>query len=229
MGRLVSAAQKLTIDFDGDGVIDQWGFGGLNWGAFAGRIGAVTLDVERHKSTYSTPLVIKSITFCRDLIYRYKVHPPPSVRVDETESFSTGKLSMTIAGAWNLRMFNRSEYRWDIAPIPMDTKDRKRRGGGGGVGHCICAQTRHPNEAWRLVRFLSGDSGQRALARSGTSVPVLKRAAYSEDFMAPFDRPAKSSYHVIFDNFVQDPIPPTYCRGYLEYTRRSTEIHGVAS
>jgi len=221
---LVETAKKLTIDFNGDGVVDQWGYGGLNYRGFLHAIGGHTLDMERHRSTMSTPPVIKSIRFCQDLIYKYKVHPPPAIQVDETESFTTGKISMTVAGVWNIRSYNRSEHLWDIAPIPADVKGRPHYTSAGGVAHCIYAGTVHPKEAWRLVKFLSSDTSQRELARSGTSVPVLKRAAFSDDFLAPFDRPPKSSYHVIFDIFQGPASPDAYSKGYLEYHRHMEEI-----
>jgi multiple sugar transport system substrate-binding protein len=223
---LVTAAKKLTIDFDGDGVIDQWGYTGLNFNSFGGSIGADFLDYDAHKSTYSSPLALKAITFCHDLIYKYKVHAPPRVRVDQEQTFVTGKASMTVEGIWNIRSYCRSDYKWDIAPIPLDIKGRVRRPAGGGVGHSIFARSPHPKEAWRLVKFLSGPVGQRALAKSGTSIPVLKSAAYSKDFLAGYDRPPQSSYHVIFDCFAPTAVdrPRMYAKGYLEYTRHSTAI-----
>lgn len=225
---LIAAARKLTIDFNGDGVIDQWGYGGTDYGAFAGAIGAMPLDREHHKSNFSSPDMVKVITFCQDLIYRYKVHPPPVVQISETESFVTGKISMTVAGVWNIRSYNRSDCRWDIAPVPTDTRDRKRYAPSGGVGHCISSRTTHPAEAWKLVKFLCSDRGQLALARSGTSVPVLKRAAMSADFLAGFDRPPRSSIPIIFHVFDGPPSPRGFGRGYLEYTRRITEVLDLA-
>ena len=221
---LVQAAKKLTIDFDGDGVIDQWGYGGLNYAAFSYAIGGITLDAEHHKSTFSSPLMVKSIQFCQDLIYKYHVHPPPAILVDETESFTTGKISMTVAGVWNIRSYNRSECLWEVAPIPLDMKGRKRYAAGGGVAHCIYSRTAHPKEAWRLVKFLSAETSQRELARSGTSVPVLIKAAYSDDFLAPYACPPKSSYHVIFDSITGPALPNMFSRGFLEITRDTQDI-----
>jgi multiple sugar transport system substrate-binding protein len=168
--------------------------------------------------------MLKAITYCRDLIYRHKVHPPPVVRIDETESFITGKISMTVAGVWNIRSYNRSESQWDIARVPVDVKGRPHHAWAAGMGHCIYAQTRYPEKAWRLVKFLSSHTGQRALARSGTSVPVLRSAAFSEDFLAPFDRPPRSSYHVIFDSLSGPPSPGKHSKGYIEYTRKRSNI-----
>ncbi|HUW55109.1 MAG TPA: sugar ABC transporter substrate-binding protein [Planctomycetota bacterium] len=221
---LLRAAKVLTIDFDGDGFTDQWGYGGLEYSRMARVIGGNTMDLERHKSTYSTPLVIKTIAFLQDLIYKHKVHPPPTIRIHETESFVTGKVSMMVSGVWNIRQYNTSEYLWDIAPIPVDVPDRKRTMSGGGVAHCIYRKTRNKKDAWKLVKFLSSDLSQRELGRSGTSVPVLKAAAFSEDFLAPFDCPRKESYNAIWETFKGPRAPGTYSKGYLVYTRHAQNI-----
>ena len=225
---LVEAAKKLTIDFNNDGVIDQWGYAGLTYGHFAGAIGAESLDLKARKSLYQSPLMLKAVTFCQDLIYKYKVHPQPRIQIDETDSFVTGKASMMIAGVWSVRSFSRSHSRWDVAPIPVDIKGRKRKVAGSGVAHSIFARTKHPKEAWRLVKFLSGDSGQRALARSGTSVPVLKSAALSDDFLAGFDRPSKNGRSIIVRTLENASSPEQFAKGYLEYTRKITDtLDGV--
>ena len=144
-------------------------------------------------------IIVDAIRFCRDLIYKHKVSPPPDVQI-EGEAFTTGKASMTIGGTWNTRRFNRSRTLWNMAGIPTDTKGRSRTTAGGGMGHCIYARTTHPQEAWTLVKFLNSEVSQRGLAKSGMSVPVLKKAALSEDFLAPFDRPPKETYPLIFRN-----------------------------
>ena len=216
---LVAAARKLTIDFDNDGVIDQWGYGGLQYAHFARIIGGAPLDVQNRRSNYSSERVVKAVRFCHDLIHKYRVHPPVTIQVYETGAFVTGKVSMTVSGIWNVRSHGASECLWDIAPIPLDRPGRERAMLGGGVAHSIFAGTDHPEEAWKLVKFLSSEISQRELGKSGTSVPVLKSAARSEDFLAPFDRPRKESYHYIFDSFKGKRSPGGYLKGYHEYTR----------
>lgn len=226
---LVRTAKKLTIDFDGDGIIDQWGYASLEYRAFAATIGGELLDVERRKSTYGgngddEKRVLKAIRFCQDLIYKHKVHPPPAIQIDETETFITGKASMMVSGIWNVRSYNNSEYLWDITLIPVDKSDRQRHMADGGVAHCIYSGSRHKDEAWKLVKFLSSELSQRELARSGTSVPVLRKAALSEDFLAPFDRPQEASYQLIFKNLVSPRCRRRAPKGYQEYTRKARDI-----
>ena len=224
---LVAAAKKLTIDRNGDGMIDQWGYFGLEYDGFARTNGGKSMDVVNRKSTWSTPEFIEAIRFCQDLIYKHKVAPSPDLQV-EGQAFTTGKASMTVSGVWNIRKFNKSRYLWDMTSIPTDTRDRKRITAGGGMGHCIYAGTKHPKEAWMLVKFLSSEKSQRELAKSGTSVPVLKSAAKSEDFLAPFDRPPKKTYPLIFENLMGEQHVPTHTRGYLEYSEKARDIiHGV--
>ena len=217
---LLKAAQKLTIDFDGDGVIDQWGFFGAQPGALAAVNGGEMVDAANRVSTYSPrpgdTAMFDAVTFCSDLIHKYKVVPPPAAQL-EGDAFVTGKASMIIEGVWEIRNFNRSKSLWDIVPIPTDVKGRVRGSDAAGTGHCIYSRTKAPEAAWRLVKFLSGETSQRALARSGTSVPALKKAAFSQDFLAPYDRPPKASFPLIFKSLESGPFKQRYTKGYLEY------------
>jgi multiple sugar transport system substrate-binding protein len=214
----VAAAKKLTIDFDGDGTIDRWGLAGLNYGSLAGTNGARRMDVENLRSTASSdPEYVGAIRFCYDLIYKYKVTPPPSIQL-ESDAFTTGKAAMAVNGVWEICRYNHSKYLWGIARVPTRERGGHRMSSAGGMGHAIYAKTQHLDAAWRLVKFLSGEISQRELGKSGTSVPVLKKAAFSEDFLSPFDRPPKESYEVIFKSLSGDYVPSQYTRGYIEYT-----------
>lgn len=221
------AARKLTIDFDNDGIIDQWGSGGASWSTLSSAIGGRLVDpVTRTSNFMPRPgkmQLYDAIVFCRDLIHKYKCAPPPEVGMEEY-AFVTGKVSMIIEGAWEFRNYNRAKHLWDIAMVPLQHKTSTRTKAGGGVAHVIYSGAKHPDAAWKLVRFLSGERSQRALGRSGTSIPVLKSAAFSEDFMAPFDRPARSSFNVIWDNLGRSEFVPRFSRGYLEYMKLTRQL-----
>jgi len=223
---LADAARKLTIDFDNDGIMDQWGCQGANWSTLASAIGGEVIDPVTRKSNFTprpgSSQLYDAIVFNLDLLYKYKCAPPPEVGIEEY-AFVTGKVSMVIEGAWEIRNYNRSKNLWDISLVPLQYKNSRRTTGGGGVAHVIYSGTKSPDAAWRLVRFLSGEISQRALGRSGTSIPVLKSAAYSDDFLADFDRPPKSSYSVIYKNLLGSEFIPTYSRGYLEYMKYSRQ------
>ncbi len=224
---MAEAAQKLTIDFDGDGIIDQWGCQGANWSTIMSAVGGQLIDPQTRRSNFTpTPgrsQIFDAITFNLELVNKYKCSPPPEVGIEEY-AFVTGKVSMVIEGVWEIRNYNRSKCLWDLTMVPLQSKDSVRTVRPGGVAHVIYSGTKHPEAAWRLVRFLSGETSQRSLARSGTSVPVLKAAAYSDDFLAGLDRPSKESYKYIYRNLESTGFVPRLTRGYLEYMRLSRQV-----
>ena len=94
---LAAVAQKLTIDFDKDGVTDQWGFVGLDYGHLAGIIGGRKWDASERRSNFSSPEVVAAVRFCQDLIYKYRAHPPVTLRLEDTGPFSSSKTATSRA------------------------------------------------------------------------------------------------------------------------------------
>ena len=82
---------------------------------------------------------------------------------------------------------DRGGFGWDFAPMPRGTVDANIV---LTVSWSISSQSRHPQEAWSLVRFLSGERTQRSLARLGLAIPTIRAAAESEDFADPTQEPA---------------------------------------
>ncbi len=78
-------------------------------------------------------------------------------------------------------------FSWDFAALP--------RGSAQSnivltVSWSISRQSKHPREAWQLVRFLSGEKNQRALATLGLAIPTIRAAAQSTAFDDPAQEPA---------------------------------------
>ncbi len=78
-------------------------------------------------------------------------------------------------------------FGWDFAPLPRGSVDSNIV---LTVSWSISSQTKHPDESWRLVKFLSGEKTQRSLARLGIAIPTIRAAAESEDFSDPKQEPA---------------------------------------
>jgi len=52
----------------------------------------------------------------------------------------------------------------------------------GGTGYGILKSTKYPDEAWEVLKALSGDDGQIMLAESGLAQPANKKIAEGEHF-----------------------------------------------
>jgi hypothetical protein len=60
----------------------------------------------------------------------------------------------------------------------------------------ISSTSKHPDEAFTLLKFLCGPEGQVLTARSGLAVPCTKSVAESDDFLQPGQRPANARLFV---------------------------------
>ena len=49
----------------------------------------------------------------------------------------------------------------------------------------MSAETKHPDEAFELMKFLCGGEGAVLQSRLGLAIPPLQSVAYSKDFLAP--------------------------------------------
>ncbi|MSQ89974.1 MAG: extracellular solute-binding protein [Phycisphaerales bacterium] len=78
-------------------------------------------------------------------------------------------------------------FEWDFAPLPRGEVESNIV---LTVSWSISSESKHPEEAWKLVRFLSGEQNQRALAQLGLAIPTIRRAAESESFADPTQAPA---------------------------------------
>ena len=83
-----------------------------------------------------------------------------------TETFTSGLVAMVEDGSWALReILDKARFRVGLAPMPAGPAGRVSLATfTDGFG--IYARTRHPAEAWELVKFLIGPDYGRAMARA---------------------------------------------------------------
>ncbi|MDD5067720.1 MAG: extracellular solute-binding protein, partial [bacterium] len=99
-----------------------------------------------------------------------------------------GKLAMMRSGIWETPRFrNIKSFDWDVAMFPKGPV--KRAFGSGGSGYCIVRTTKHPEEAWEVLKALSGDYGQEMLARGGLAQPANMRIAGGEYWAKSPEKP----------------------------------------
>jgi len=96
--------------------------------------------------------------------------------------FSSGKVAMYNTGIWNASFFNKiKDFDWDIALFPKYPGADHSRFATGGSGWGILKTTRHPEEAWEVVKLMGGEPIQTRLAGTGNFQPALMRLARSKD------------------------------------------------
>ena len=192
----LDTAKKLTKDHNSDGKIDQWGLwfpSGVEdgWNNFVWQNGGSFLNREKTKSMLDSPEAVEAIQFVKDLYWKHKATTSPSMNAASlsatADPFMSGKIGMRIAGAWMTPSYRKiKDFDWDVAPLP---KGKKRAASANGLAHSICEKTKHPEEAWKFVKFLSSPPAQEIYAKTGRAIPILKKMANSEVYLNPELKP----------------------------------------
>ena len=179
LDEFLHAAKELTIDRDGDGRIDQYGFRGVlpeaMWGAQF-----VALDGSR--AMCNAPEMVQWANFMLDLRYKWKVAPPPPTDVPETEEmltyiiFRQGKAAMIRQQTFNISHLREkcAEVDWDVVSNPI-VPDRPRAHWASSAAFLVAADTKHPDEAWLFAKHLLGDRFQMVM--TSESLPSNRRVA----------------------------------------------------
>ena len=179
-------AKALTRDTDGDGKIDVWGSGGIFWIQYIYCSGGTLVDdpLNPKRCTIDSPETVEAIQWLADLSLVHRVAPSTAQLVSENydDLFVSGKIAMNVTGHWLVPKYREIQsFRWDVAAVPTGK-------GGKAVlnfGSCysIPAGTRHPEEAWRLLKYYSSFEVGRRLAEFGYFTPSNIKVAYSDAFL----------------------------------------------
>jgi len=189
---LLALAKKLTKK-DSAGIVSQYGFSpGWFWPNFVFDFGTGWVDNVKKPTRFvlSSAGDKAGLKFYHDLMWVHGVSPKPG-STDQTGSdlFMTGRTAMYSSGIWETPQFRTiTAFDWDVVMFPK-TPGGKRGFMGGGSGYGIYSGTKHPKEAWEVVKCLAGDAGQIIGAESGLAQPAKMSLARGEHFSLDGQKP----------------------------------------
>ena len=192
----LQAAIELTHDVDGDGVTDEFGASFAKWQdgyySWIFQNGGSVLSQDGRQATFDDPEVVETVRFLEQLTRRDRVIPtdvnkPQAAGID---LFEANRLAMHgPTGSFYIPTYRESEkVDWDIASVPSGPSGRGTITAPVAFG--VTSQSKHPADAYRLVRFLCGPEGQMILAQSGLFPPARREVAFSDEFLKAPGRPA---------------------------------------
>jgi multiple sugar transport system substrate-binding protein len=123
--------------------------------------------------------------FLRDLIFKDHVAPKSKefTGMGGSVMFMTGRVGMVLDGVWALPFMRQTEIDWDVNFVPRGPSGRFSRGTWDGVA--MYRKSQHKQEAWRFIRFITGERGQHYVAETGRAIPPRKSQANSPAFTRP--------------------------------------------
>ncbi|WP_053371863.1 ABC transporter substrate-binding protein [Paenibacillus sp. FJAT-27812] len=188
--KMVEVAKKLTVTSNNPEEA-QWGLD-FNWGPrdmyptyFGGGVYPpetfTTGGGRPAKVDFSSPASINAYQRLSDLMYKDKVSIDPiNAKVLSGQggnAFSTGKVAMSVGGAWILAGSNDYSFKVGVAAIPSAGNDKVR-----DVLYVdplfILKDSKHPKEALEWIEYqLTKDVQEKAVALSGGTPPSNSEAA----------------------------------------------------
>lgn len=195
--QFVETAQKLTLDQKGHNALDpdfdpkaikQFGVTMPLWAYMNGVVsnGGQFINEDGTEFKLSDPEAAEAIQQWADLINKYHVAPSPTQSKNlpsGATALQSRKVAMTMDGQWSLVDLGAASKKLNfgvgVAPV-MKNKATMTL----GEPIVIFKDTKHPEEAWMLYKWMMNPENTLELQTSGLWMPVLKKWYENEDLVS---------------------------------------------
>jgi multiple sugar transport system substrate-binding protein len=128
------------------------------------------------------------------------------------QEFARGSFAMYVTGPWNLsefaaRMPDSLKDAWDTAPMPGPTGPASGLSTAGGSSLVIFKSSKHQEEAWRWIAFLSKPESQRQFFHDSGDLPA-RREAWEDSTLA--GNPRALAFRTQFERVAPTPLVPEW-------------------
>lgn len=229
-------SKKLTIDKDGDGKIDQYGFyvpaypgSGplsiwmvLQWSPYLWQAGGDIIDSAQTKVLFNSEAGVKALTLWKEI---YDDLNFSNYSFTHDVGLASGSLSMIMDGPWDLPTFRRMKnIDWAVASLPEGPDGRATYIAGESLA--IFRQSNNPDAAWTFVKWVTQPQIQAMFSMSSGYLPVRKSVLSRDDYKAFLEsdhamksfieqieiarqRPTIEKYYVNINQFIAEAIEQT--------------------
>jgi multiple sugar transport system substrate-binding protein len=175
-------SKKLTLDYNHDGRIDQYGFGetpelsrqAYKIKAFGGQV----VDENGYAAFASQP----GLQGLQLVIDQYQQDRSSAQKSDVgtnsgSEMFGQSKVAMVIEGNWAIRYLSETFPQLEFAIAEVPTINQQKGTMVYTVAYVMNKQAKHKAEAWELISYLTGKEGMEKWTGTGFTLPTRKSVA----------------------------------------------------
>ncbi|MBO7349011.1 MAG: sugar ABC transporter substrate-binding protein [Spirochaetales bacterium] len=218
----VKAAKALTIDKNGDGEIDQWGYYG--YGRYAEAQAWVIANngtLINNKMRFEPDKnALEALHFFTDLVLKDKVAPMPKdmTAMKYNNIFPNALCAMFVDGGWQVNDFRSKigdKFRWGVTRVPNGPSAKETWTFGWPDSYVLSPTTAHPDEAWDFVKFAAG-GGLSADQVMGGKLSAYKAIVESPEFVDMTQQPYGDME--LFREHANDKFMTTYTKSWSEWT-----------
>lgn len=209
--------KKLTKDKNNDGRTDQFGAWLYYWGDVAHQNGGSVLSPNGKECWIDRPEFYEAIQFWANLSLKYHVAPIPSEAGGFGGDLFQNEICATaITGPWAFAAYKKNlKFRYDIVNLPRGKAGNKDE--LLGLPIAISRYTKHPEEAYELLKFLTySPEAQSLQAKLGIAMPSRKDLAMSDVFTGQTIMPK----HI--DLYMKSMMEHTYAPPMFPFNRQVT-------
>ncbi|MGE5591508.1 MAG: ABC transporter substrate-binding protein [Bacillota bacterium] len=157
---------------------------------FVWMAGGTPISADKTNITINSPEAVTALDYYTGLITKDKVAATPKDLGAEWagDAFAKGTAAMALEGHWMLPFLNEKKvaFSWGVAELPAGPKARSNF--VFTVSYSISARSKHPEEAFKLVNFLTSPESQKKVAELGLELPSRKSVATPEFLAAKPER-----------------------------------------
>ncbi len=183
---LVKAAQQLTVRQGSD--TTQWGYAvntwtGENFNGHMRQWGGDTYSKDGKKATMDSPQVLEGLQWYDMMFNKERILHPIA---DAAADFQQGKVAMIGRTYFNYKATLLPQvgdkFKWDGMMMPKHPKTGKRGGMFAGDTHSVSRDSKAPDQAFELLKFVTDREFGVALAlqRMGSVTPGGRPDVYGD-------------------------------------------------
>ncbi len=166
---------KVTGGADDRFAYSFWGSGMFGMAAWYFNNDTSPLTADWSASNLLDPKVAETVQFLADLILKHRIAPNPE-GWDEGAQFHAGNLVMRTCGRWCIAGSHEAHFEtYDLQYQPHRAGPLKTVAGTDGWG--ISSSSKVPDQAWEVVKLLSGPDAAIDMVQLGGNIPALRSVA----------------------------------------------------
>lgn len=185
-------SKKLTIDKDGDGTIDQYGFyvpalpasGALSiwmvlqWSPYLWQAGGEIIDTSKTQFIFNSKAGVEALSLWKRIYDNLEFK---NYTLTHDIGFSSGSVSMIMDGPWDLPTFRKMKnINWAVASLPEGPVKKATYIAGESLA--IFKQSKNPEAAWKFVKWITQPETQALFSKTSGYLPVRSSVLDRDDY-----------------------------------------------
>jgi len=211
-------AKELTKDTNGDGTIEQWGFGTdlwdmeLFWSEAIWAYGGDIISADLTKTLIGEPKARDAWHLIADMHKDGSIPSPDTAAQFGGDLFQPGAAAMWPIGHWAVPSYSEVNFKFDVVPMPKGPAGQATS--VNSAGFVVAKDAKNPDAAWEFIKYAMGPDGQTKLAELGFAIPVLKSIAESPAFLN--QKGPAINQQVFLDSIKFAHVKPSF-KGYEQW------------